>query len=138
MRFLTIALGAWFVMAGLPLSSEASRKPNIVILVADDLGWGDVGYHGSDIATPNLDRLASSGVMLENWHVCPLCSPTRAGLMTGRWPIRYGMGESVITPWRKWGLPTSERTIADLLGELGEDVGGSLLLCDGLQGSLLG
>ncbi|MCP4782609.1 MAG: sulfatase-like hydrolase/transferase [Fuerstiella sp.] len=77
------------------------QKPNIVIIVADDLGWKDVGYHGGDIATPNLDRLATEGVQLENWHVAPLCSLTRAGLMTGRWPIRYGMGESVITPWRK-------------------------------------
>jgi arylsulfatase B len=97
----------------------ALQKPNIVIIVADDLGWGDVGYHGGDIATPNIDRLASEGVRLENFHVAPLCSPTRAGLMTGRWPIRYGMGESVITPWRKWGLSTDEHTIADMLGSAG-------------------
>ena len=95
------------------------QKPNIVIIVADDLGWKDVGYHDGSIATPNLDRLAAEGVQLENWHVAPLCSPTRAGLMTGRWPIRYGMGESVITPWRQWGLPTTERTIADLLAVAG-------------------
>lgn len=95
------------------------QKPNIVIIVADDLGWKDVGYHEGNIATPNLDRLAAEGVQLENWHVAPLCSPTRAGLMTGRWPIRYGMGESVITPWRKWGLPTTEQTIADLLAVAG-------------------
>ncbi len=95
------------------------QKPNIVIIVADDLGWKDVGYHAGSIATPNLDRLAAEGVQLENWHVAPLCSPTRAGLMTGRWPIRYGMGESVITPWRQWGLPTTEQTIADLLAVAG-------------------
>ena len=109
-----------FALTSLSVAAErSSRRPNIVIIVADDLGWGDVGYHGGDIATPNLDRFAKEGVRLENWHVCPLCSPTRAGLMTGRWPIRYGMGESVITPWRKWGLPTTERTIADLLGSAG-------------------
>jgi arylsulfatase A-like enzyme len=62
---------------------------------------------------PNIDRLAEQGVRLSNFHVAPLCSPTRAGLMTGRWPISYGMGESVITPWHKWGLGTDERTIAD-------------------------
>ncbi len=94
-------------------------KPNIVILLADDLGWADVGYHGGKIATPNIDRLAREGVLLENFHVTPLCSPTRAGLMTGRWPIRYGMGESVITPWRRYGLPTTERTLADLLAHAG-------------------
>ncbi len=94
-------------------------KPNIVIILADDLGWADVGYHGAKTSTPNIDRLANDGVRLENFHVCPLCSPTRAGLLTGRWPIRYGMGESVITPWRPYGLPTSERTLADLLAKAG-------------------
>jgi arylsulfatase A-like enzyme len=62
---------------------------------------------------PNIDRLAAQGLPLSNFHVAPLCSPSRAGLMTGRWPIRYGMDESVITPWRKWSLETDERTIAD-------------------------
>ena len=69
-------------------------KPNIVIILADDMGWADMGYHGAKISTPNIDRLAKDGVRLENFHVCPLCSPTRAGLLTGRWPIRYGMGDS--------------------------------------------
>ena len=101
------------------LATGADRRPNIVIIVADDLGWADVGYHGSKIRTPHLDRFAKEGVRLENFHVAPLCSPTRAGLMTGRWPIRYGMGESVITPWRKWGLSTEEGTIADMLGKAG-------------------
>ncbi len=95
------------------------ERPNIVILLADDLGWADVGYHGGVIDTPNIDRLAKEGMRLENFHVAPLCSPTRAGLMTGRWPIRYGMGEAVITPWRKHGLPTTERTLADLLAAAG-------------------
>ena len=95
------------------------QKPNIIIILADDLGWADVGYHGGRISTPSIDRLAREGVRLENFHVCPLCSPTRAGLMTRRWPIRYGMGESVITPWRKYGLPTSERTLADLVAKAG-------------------
>jgi arylsulfatase A-like enzyme len=96
-----------------------AERPNIVILLADDLGWADLGYHGAKIDTPNIDRLAREGVRLENFHTSPLCSPTRAGLMTGRWPIRYGMGESVITPWRRWGLPTTEHTLADLLAKGG-------------------
>ena len=100
-------------------TAAAAEPPNIVILLADDLGWADVGYHGGKIATPSIDRLASEGVRLENFHVCPLCSPTRAGLMTGRWPIRYGMGEAVITPWRKYGLPTTEQSLADLVAKAG-------------------
>jgi len=96
-----------------------TQKPNIIIILADDLGWADVGYHGGKISTPNINRLAREGVRMENFHVCPLCSPTRAGLMTGRWPIRYGMGESVITPWRKYGLPTNEQTLANLVAKAG-------------------
>jgi len=101
------------------LSETVPPKPNIVIILADDLGWADVGYHGGRIDTPHIDRLAHEGVRLENFHVCPLCSPTRAGLLTGRWPIRYGMGESVITPWRKYGLLLTEKTLADLVAEAG-------------------
>jgi len=108
-----------FQSIGRPSEKAPAGKPNIVILLADDLGWADVGYHGAKTSTPNIDRLASDGVRLENFHVCPLCSPTRAGLMTGRWPIRSGMGEAVITPWRKYGLPASERTLADLLARAG-------------------
>ena len=108
------------VLAALLISlAHGADRPNIVILLADDLGWGDVGYHGGRIATPHIDRLAAEGVRLENFHVASLCSPTRAGLTTGRWPIRYGMGEAVITPWRKWGLATTEHTIAYMLAEAG-------------------
>jgi len=107
-------------------ADEKQRKPNIIIILADDLGWADVGYHGGRISTPSIDRLAREGVRLENFHACPLCSPTRAGLMTGRWPIRYGMGESVITPWRKYGLPTSERTLADLVAKAGYERRGAI------------
>jgi arylsulfatase B len=102
-----------------PFKEAVQSQPNIVIILADDLGWADVGYHGGRIDTPYIDRLAREGVRLENFHVCPLCSPTRAGLLTGRWPIRYGMGESVITPWRKYGLPLTEKTLADLVAEAG-------------------
>ena len=63
-----------------------SRRPNIVYIVADDLGWKDVGFHGSDIKTPNIDRLAQNGARLEEFYVQPMCTPTRAALMTGRYP----------------------------------------------------
>lgn len=115
----TLGIASVSALAMPSCSKTGKKTPNIVIILADDLGWGDVGYHGGIIATPNIDRLAREGVRLENFHVCPLCSPTRAGLLTGRWPIRYGMGESVITPWRKYGLPTTERTLADLAAGAG-------------------
>ena len=67
-----------------------SRRPHIICIVADDLGWKDVGFHGSDIKTPNIDRLAQNGARLEEFYVQPMCTPTRAALMTGRYPCRYG------------------------------------------------
>ena len=98
---------------------QAANKPNIVILLADDLGWGDVGYHGSDIKTPNIDSIAQEGVALDRFYVCPMCSPTRAGFMTGRYPNRFGMMRAVIPPWRDYGLPTSEVTLPELLKTAG-------------------
>lgn len=97
----------------------AAEKPNIVILLADDLGWGDVGYHGGEIATPRIDALAAEGVELDQFYSFPVCSPTRAGLMTGRYPIRYGAMRTVFPPWRQGGLDTAEVTLADVLGKIG-------------------
>jgi len=112
-----ICLQSRVVAADDTLSKPA--LPNIVIIVADDLGYADVSFHGGEIPTPAIDRIATEGVALERFYACPVCSPTRAGLMTGRWPIRMGVMRSVIPPWRKWGLPTEERTIAELLETAG-------------------
>ena len=70
---------------------QSSDKPNIVIILPDDLGWSDVGYHGSEIKTPNIDKLAESGLKLELHYVMPTCTPTRVSLMTGKYPSRYGI-----------------------------------------------
>lgn len=95
------------------------QKPNIIIILADDLGYADVGFHGSDIKTPNIDRIASEGVVLEQFYACPMCSPTRAGLMTGRYPNRFGLMRAVIPPYREYGMPPEEFTIAEMLREAG-------------------
>jgi arylsulfatase B len=70
---------------------EAAAKPNIVLFVSDDMGWNEVGYHGSKIATPHIDRLAKDGMQLDRFYVHPICSPTRTALMTGRSPARFGI-----------------------------------------------
>ncbi|MDR2146525.1 MAG: arylsulfatase [Tannerella sp.] len=101
------------------LAATAQTKPNVVIILADDLGWGDVGFHGSDIATPNLDRLAAKGIQLDRFYTAPVSSPTRAGLMTGRYPSRFGIRKTVIPPWREYGLDETEETLADMLGKEG-------------------
>ena len=67
-----------------------SKPPNILFLLADDFGWYDVGYHNPKIQTPNIDKLAKSGVILDSYYVQPICTPTRAALMTGRYPIHTG------------------------------------------------
>jgi arylsulfatase B len=99
--------------------SNAAGKPNIVILLADDLGFNDVGFHSGNIPTPNIDRIAREGVELNRFYVAPVCSPTRAGLMTGRYPIRFGLMRAVIPPWRDFGLDTSEVTLPEVLAKAG-------------------
>lgn len=109
-------------MVGLGLAGLAHGQlapPNIVVLLADDLGWGDVGYHGSRIATPNIDRLAKRGVRLEQFYAQPVCSPTRGALMTGRYPMRLGLQCGVVRPWAEHGLPLDEQTLPDMLREIG-------------------
>jgi arylsulfatase A-like enzyme len=97
----------------------AAPKPNFVFFLADDLGWGDVGYHGSEIRTPNIDKLAAAGARLEAFYVQPVCSPTRAALMTGRYPMRHGLQVGVVRPWAQYGLPLDERTLPQALKEAG-------------------
>ena len=94
-------------------------KPNIVVILADDLGNADLGYRGSDIKTPNIDKLASEGVRLESFYGMPVCTPARAELMTGRYAIRYGLQTLVIFPSHTYGLPTDERTLPQALKEAG-------------------
>jgi arylsulfatase B len=97
----------------------AEGAPNVVLIVADDLGWNMVGHHGGFVETPNIDRIARSGVELERFYVSPMCSPTRAGLLTGRYPMRFGMARSVVRPWIRHGLPAEERTLPEALAEAG-------------------
>jgi arylsulfatase A-like enzyme len=97
----------------------ADQKPNIIYIIADDLGWKDVGFHGSDIKTPNIDKLAQTGARLEQFYTQPFCTPTRAALMTGRYPFRYGLQTAVIPSAHKYGLPTDEWLIPQALKEAG-------------------
>ncbi|HUR58823.1 MAG TPA: sulfatase-like hydrolase/transferase, partial [Opitutaceae bacterium] len=86
-------------------ASAADRAPNIIVILADDLGWADLGQDGSKIDTPNLDRLAKEGVKLTRFYAsAPMCSPTRAALMTGRYPHSVGMPE-LASPEARGNVP---------------------------------
>ena len=97
--------------------AKAGRKPNIVIVLADDLGYGDIGaFGGKLIRTPSLDRMAKEGALLSTFYASAnICTPSRAGLLTGRYPIRTGLAYEVIQPNDTTGLPLSEITIAEAL-----------------------
>jgi arylsulfatase A-like enzyme len=102
------------------ITANAATKPNIVHIVADDLGWKDVGFNGCpDIKTPNLDALAAGGVKFTQFYVQPMCTPTRAALMTGRYPFRYGLQTAVIPSVSAYGLDTSEWLLPQSLKEAG-------------------
>src|SRR5687768_8403099 len=124
MRRLTRTASAAVLVSSLLSLSQAvgeaqGRRPNIVVIVADDMGYADVGFQGSrDIPTPNIDAIARGGIRFTDAYVTgPYCSPTRAGLMTGRYPQRFG---HEFNPARgEFGLPVEQTTIADRLKAVG-------------------
>jgi len=95
------------------------KKPNIVFILVDDMGFKDPGCNGGYIKTPNIDKLAARGTKLNQFYVQPVCSPTRSSLMTGRYPMRCGLQVGVVRPWAQHGLPLNERTLAQALKQAG-------------------
>jgi arylsulfatase A-like enzyme len=102
-----------------PAAVGTPAKPNIIFIMFDDLGNADLGYRGSDIKTPAIDKLATGGVRLESFYGMMVCTPSRAALMTGRYPMRYGLQTLVIFPSHTYGLATDERTLPQALKEAG-------------------
>ena len=109
------------LVAGLAVLLSLSAVPspsaiNVVFMMADDLGWNDVGYHGSEIRTPRIDSIATRGKRLDRYYASPLCSPTRAAFLTGRMPLRYGVDRPIETTG---GLPLNERLLPEILSDAG-------------------
>jgi arylsulfatase A len=119
--------GAHVRLAAQSAQGSSPRPPNIVVILADDLGWNQVGYHGSTFyETPQLDRLAAQGMQFRQaYSAAPICSPTRAALMTGRAPARLRLTDYIpgrqwedkplVTPRMQQGLPLAEVTLAEHL-----------------------
>jgi arylsulfatase B len=144
-EWLTGAAAAWLALLRRPKAAEAlqdaappaslssresraaagadpggNRGLNIVYMMADDLGWADVGYHHlSPIRTPNIDRMVSEGLELDRFYGCPVCSPSRACALTGRSPMRYGMIYDVVRPWHTYGIPQNERLLSEAFHDAG-------------------
>lgn len=121
LKFAAIAACAALIATPRPASAQADAKPNILYILADDLGWADVGFRSPDIRSPTLDQLANEGATLEQFYVQPMCTPTRAALMTGRYPLRYGMQSFVILPEQTYGIPQDEKLLPQILKEAGYD-----------------
>jgi len=101
------------------LTLAEAKQPDIVFLLIDDLGYADCGFNGgTQIKTPNIDRLAKSGTIIDSHYVQPVCSPTRSTLLTGRYPTHTGV-YTIVSPGAPWGLPLAERTLADALRSAG-------------------
>jgi arylsulfatase B len=108
----------WGMYSTVSQAELPGNKPNIVILLADDLGWNDVGYHGSSVKTPHLDRFVRDGIELDRFYVAPYCVPTRAGLLTGRYPHRFGLRYRANFAVRAT-LPPEALTLAEVLADAG-------------------
>jgi arylsulfatase A len=123
-KYSSFAVIVVFLFANSLLSAQGNmqeERPNFIVIFADDLGYGDVGSAGSElIQTPHIDRMEDEGVRLTNFYsTANVCTPARAGLLTGRYPIRTGLADGVLFPGDEHGLPHDEVTIAGTLKETG-------------------
>ena len=109
-----------FALTALPVSAEERDRPNVILLMSDDQGWGDVGFNGNDgIRTPHLDAMAAEGVRFDRFYAAaPLCSPTRGSCLTGRYPFRFG-----VLAAHTAGMRVGEITIAEMLKSKGYRTG---------------
>ncbi|MBL9202500.1 MAG: arylsulfatase [Opitutaceae bacterium] len=120
MRLSTLSLSLLLCVSSVIVhAAQPAGLPNILFILSDDQGFADIGYRSTEVRTPHLDALAASGVRLEQFYVQPVCTPTRAALMTGRYPMRLGLQLGVIKPESRHGLPLSARTLPQALREAG-------------------
>lgn len=105
-----LGLAAW--------AATGQERPSILLIMADDLGWGDVGYNGAEIRTPTIDRLAAEGIRLDRYYTHPSCTPTRTAFYSGKRAVTLGT-IAPIAPWEDFGLPPDEKILPQYLKEAG-------------------
>lgn len=125
---LSIVAGVGYVMTATSMLNAEEKKPNFLLIFADDLGYGDVSYQGGDVPTPYIDSIAKNGVIFTDGYVtCPVCAPSRAGLMTGRYQQSFGFWDN-IGPYRvnkdvEPGIPIDIPIMSERLKKLGYTCG---------------
>jgi len=107
-----------FLFSVLATLAAAAKKPHVLFIVVDDLGWDDVGFRSHQIRTPHIDSLAKAGVVLNQYYVQDVCSPSRATFMTGRFAMHHSIVDW-IPPASAYGLPLNETTMAQKFQEAG-------------------
>ena len=125
-KYLFLSFIVWIINAKLSHSIEQKQldvkfPPNIIFILADDLGYNNVGYHNSRIITPHIDELAKTGVTLEQNYMQPLCTPSRSSLMTGMYPYHIGRQQWVIYPTTPTGLTLNRTLLPEALKSFGYD-----------------
>jgi hypothetical protein len=129
-----ISFGSQSTRPEVDLLDPQDSRPNVVVIIADDMGWKDVGYHGSDIHTPRIDTLAKEGVVLDRFYAMPACSPTRAALMTGQSAVKLGV-MSALSKINPTGVPLEARFLPEYLRSMitVQDILPTLLAVSGVE-----
>merc|ERR1712131_345831 len=115
MRFVNVILKIWLGF----VTKLNAEKPNVLIIIADDLGWHDIGLHNELFQTPNIDKLITDSIKLDNYYVNPICTPTRSVLLSGRYQIHTGLQHGVILEGQRIGFPLSDILLPEALRDCG-------------------